>query len=95
MPARIAPACPRALRGVVMENWKDGLRNSSLDPDTRLFLEAVYEMPLELVVAFEADRDRLADHFMGIGVKGRETAEAYATEIMGLLVWKKFMPSKC
>lgn len=81
MPARVAP--------VEMSSWKDGLKNFRLDPDARHFLEAVYEMPLELVVAFEADRDKLADHFLAIGVKGQDTAEAYATELLGRLVWMK------
>lgn len=77
---------------VVLGNWKDGLRNFSLESDARRFVEAIYEMPLELVVAFEADRDKLAWHFIQSGmVKGEDTAQAYATEILGRMAWMKML----
>lgn len=75
---------------VRLDGWKDGLMNMTLSPDTRAFIDAVYDMPLDFVVAFENDRDRIASALLKDGiVKGEETAQAYATELLGRMVWMK------
>lgn len=76
---------------VHLDGWKSGLENMALSPDTRVFIDAVYDMPLDFVAAFEADRDRIAGALLKGGiVKGLETAQAYATELLGRLVWMNF-----
>lgn len=83
MPAR---ACIRT-----PQQWISGL-GFHIEPDTRRFIAAIYEMPLEFVVAFEADRDSLANGLIAGGkVRGMDTARAYASEILGRMVWTNTM----
>jgi hypothetical protein len=83
MPARARIRTP--------EEWIFG-SSFRIEPDTRHFIAALYEMPLEFVAAFEADRDSLANGLIAGGkVRGMETARAYAAEILGRMVWKNLI----
>lgn len=75
-------------RKVFRTDWRTGL-NISVEADTKRFMDAVYEMPLDFVAAFESDRDALANALIASGqVRGMATAVMYATEVLGRMVWE-------
>lgn len=77
------------VRRVYDSFWRSGL-TFHLEEDSRRFMEAVYEMPLEFVAAFELDRDNIANALIAGGkVRGLDTARTYATEILGRMIWMK------